>query len=482
MNQQIRRIAVVTALLFGALLLNVNYLQVIRADELNGRSDNRRVVLDEYSRQRGPILVGGEAVARSVRTDDELTYLREYPAGPLYGHVTGYYSYLFGRTAVERAENDVLSGNDDRLFVRRVVDLLTGRDPEGGTVELSLDAAAQVAASEGLAGKKGAVAALDPTTGAVLALASSPTYDPNLLSTHDLAAQQQSWQALQADENEPLLNRAIASTYPPGSVFKIVTSAAALESGRYSPQTQVPGPATYRLPGTQTDLPNQSGAACGPNGTITLLDALRISCNTAFAGIANDLGADALLDQAERFGYNSQPLPDLNAATSVFPDEMDDAQTALAGIGQFDVRATALQTAMVSAAVANRGVLMRPYVVQQVLAPDLSPIESTRPEEQSRALSPENAATLTEMMQAVVDDGTGAGARIPGIPVAGKTGTAQSSPDRPPYAWFTSFAPADDPRVAVAVVIEEADVERNDISGGRLAAPIARAVMEAVLR
>ncbi|HSK26397.1 MAG TPA: penicillin-binding protein 2 [Jiangellales bacterium] len=480
MNTPLRRVSVGFMLLFFALLANVTYVQAFRADELNGRQDNRRVVLDEYSRERGPIIVADTPVARSVSTDDEFEYLRQYPEGPLYAHTTGYYSFLFGRSAIERSENDVLAGTDDRLFVRRLVDLVTGREQRGGSVKLTIDPAAQRAAYDGLGSQKGAVVAIDPTTGAILAMASTPTYDPNPLASHSVAEQQAAWDTLTADPNRPMLNRAIAQTLPPGSVFKIVTSAAALESGRYTPESVVPGPAEYQLPQSTRTLPNQNGQACGPDGQTTLTNALRISCNTAFAYLGNDLGADALQEQAERFGYNSQPLPEMNAATSVFPDDLDDPQTALAAIGQFDVRATPLEIAMTSAAVANRGVLMRPYLVQEILGPDLAVIDETQPSELSQATSAETARDLTAMMVEVVENGTGGNAAIPGVPVAGKTGTAQSAADRPPYAWFTSFAPADDPRVAVAVVIEEAG-ENTDISGGRLAAPIARAVMEAVL-
>jgi peptidoglycan glycosyltransferase len=480
-NGPIRRWAVITSLLFAALLVNLTYLQAFQADELNARSDNRRVLLDEYSHERGPILVGDTEVARSEPSEGQFAYLRTYSDGPLYAPATGYYSFVFGRSALERAENDILSGTDDRLFVRRVVDLVSGRQPAGGTVRTTLMAAAQQAAYEGLDGRKGAVAAIDPATGAILAMATRPSYDPNPLASHDVAEQQEAWDALQSDPDKPALNRAIAQTLPPGSVFKLVTAAAALESGDYEPDTVIPGPATYDLPGSTRSLPNQNGQACGANNETTLANALRISCNTAFAWLGNQLGDDALRDQAERFGYNRQPLASMNAATSVFPEDPDPAQTALSAIGQFDVRATVLQTAMVSAAIANDGVLMDPYLVDEVLAPDATPLDTTRPQELSRAMSASNADDLTDMMVDVVANGTGRNAAISGIAVAGKTGTAQSSSDRPPYAWFTAFAPADDPRVAVAVVIEEADVAPTDISGGRLAAPIARDVMEAVL-
>lgn len=487
MNGPIRKVAAGCMLLVFLLLANITYVQAIRADELNSRSDNRRVLLDEYAKERGPILVGDEPVALSVETDDEFAYLRQYPVPLLYAPATGYYSSVFGRSAVERSENDVLSGNDDRLFARRLVDLVTNREQRGGTVKLTLNPAAQQAAYDALGDNKGAVVALDPHTGAILAMVSKPSYDPNPLASHSVEEQQAAWQVLQDDPEKPTLNRAIAQTLPPGSVFKIVTAAAALESGRYEPDSLIPGPAEYDLPQSTVDLPNQSGEPCGsgPEELTTLTNALRVSCNTAFAYLGNDLGDDALREQAERFGYNSEPLTDedLNAATSIFPAELDAPQTALAAIGQFDVRATPLQIAMVSAGIANDGTVMNPYLIEELRDPDrVKVLERTEPEELSRAVSTETAQELTAMMVEVVENGTGQNGQLDGIQVAGKTGTAQTTPERPPYAWFTSFAPADDAQIAVAVVIEEApDTARDDIAGGRLAAPVAKAVMEAVL-
>ena len=487
MNGPIRKVAAGCMLLVFLLLANITYVQAIRADELNSRSDNRRVLLDEYAKERGPILVGDEPVALSVETDDEFAYLRQYPIPLVYAPATGYYSSVFGRSAVERSENDILSGNDDRLFARRLVDLVTNREQRGGTVKLTLNPAAQQAAYDALGDNKGAVVALDPRTGAILAMVSKPSYDPNPLASHSVEEQQAAWQVLQEDPEKPTLNRAIAQTLPPGSVFKIVTAAAALESGRYEPDSLIPGPAEYDLPQSTVDLPNQSGEPCGsgPEELTTLTNALRVSCNTAFAYLGNDLGDDALREQAERFGYNSEPLTDedLNAATSIFPAELDAPQTALAAIGQFDVRATPLQIAMVSAGIANDGTVMNPYLIEELRDPDrVKVLERTEPEELSRAVSTETAQELTAMMVEVVQNGTGQNGQLDGIQVAGKTGTAQTTAERPPYAWFTSFAPADDAQIAVAVVIEEApDTARDDIAGGRLAAPVAKAVMEAVL-
>jgi penicillin-binding protein A len=480
MNRAIRRWSVLTLLLFVALLANITYIQVFWADELNARTDNRRVLLEEYARQRGPILVANTAVARSVESSGRFQFQREYAQGPLYAHSTGFYSWIYGRAATERAANDVLAGTDEALFARRLIDLVAGRPPEGGSVRLTLLPDAQEAAASGLDGRTGAVVAIDPSTGAILAMASTPSYDPNPLADPDAEVQEQAWTRYQTDPSEPMLNRAISRTYPPGSVFKLVTAAAALESGEYDPDTEVPGPAELPLPGSTAVLTNQFGGQCGPDGTTTLEDALRISCNTAFGAIGIDLGDDALRERAEAFGFNEQPLVDYNAATSVFPGPLDPAQTAQAAIGQFDVRATALQIAMVSAAIGNDGVLMRPFLIAEALAPDLAPLQVTEPTEQSTAVSSATAGDLTAMMVTVVESGTGTNAAIAGVTVAGKTGTAERGPGQPPLAWFTSFAPAEDPQVAVSVVIEDpgGDV---DISGGGLAAPIARAVMQAVL-
>ena len=480
MNRAIRRWSLVMLLLFAALLGNITFVQAFWADDLNSRSDNRRVLLDEYARQRGPILVADSAIARSVETSGTFSYQRTYPEPELWAHATGFFSWVYGRSSTERVANDILAGTDDALFARRLIDLVAGRPPEGGSVRLTLLPEAQRAAFDGLRGRVGAVVAIDPRTGAVLAMASRPSFDPNPLANPDAEVQEEAWTALETDPQEPALNRAIARTYPPGSVFKLVTAAAALESGDYTPETVVPGPAELPLQGSSAVISNQSGGACGPDDQTTLTDALRISCNTAFAAIGVSLGDDALRTQAEAFGYNAQPLPEYNAATSVFPENLDPAQTAQAAIGQFDVRATALQTAMVSAAIANDGTLMTPYLIAEALAPDLAPVRVTEPTEQSQAVSRLTARELTAMMVDVVDTGTGTNAAIPGVSVAGKTGTAERGEDDLPIAWFTSFAPAENPQVAVAVVIEDAG-EESDISGGRLAAPVARDVMQAVL-
>ena len=486
MNKPIRTMSIFCMLLFAALLLNSTYLQYVDAGSLNSRGDNKRVRDAEFSRKRGAIVAGGSSVAESVKSDDAYKYQRVYKQPRKYAPLTGYYSYIYGRSAVESSQNEILSGSDPRLFVNRVVDMLGNSQPKGGSVTLTVDPKAQTAAYDGLRalGKnvEGSVVALDPSTGKVLAMVTSPTYDPNRLASHSFSDVQKAWDELNATKNRPLLNRGIQEVYPPGSTFKLVTAAAALSSGQYTPDTKVKGGASLDLPQTSTDLVNENGSNCGGD-PITLTQALVNSCNTSFAELGRKLGDDARREQAQKFGFDQTYLNDLpGQVKSRFPQDPDEPQTALSAIGQFDVAATPLQMAMVAAGIANNGTVMRPYVVDEVQAPDLSSLEKTSPEAlRSNAVSSSVARDLTQMMVEVVDNGTGTTAQIPGIKVAGKTGTAQSSPERPPYAWFVSFAPADNPKVAVAVLVEDAGGARDAISGSGLAAPIAKNVMEAVI-
>ncbi|WP_336921507.1 peptidoglycan D,D-transpeptidase FtsI family protein [Aquipuribacter sp. SD81] len=482
MNGPLRRLAVVVALLLGSLLLSTSWVQFVDAAGVSAGQGNVREVYREFGRERGPIVVAGQPVAESVEVDGAYRYLRQYPQGPLYAHTTGYYSIVYGTSAMERAYNDVLAGTADSLFYSRIGQVLTGQDPSGGSVQLTLDPEVQQVAAEALGEQRGAVVALEPATGRVLAMVSSPSYDPDRLSSHDLGDVRQAWQELNEAESRPLENRAIAGRlYPPGSVFKIVTASAALESGQYTPETQLPGPAELDLPQTTTTLPNYGRVPCGPDDLTTLADALRTSCNPAFGQIGIDLGAGAIRDQAAAFGILEQLEIPLTATPAVVPGDLNAPQSAQAAIGQFDVRVSPLHVAMVSAGIANDGVVMRPQLVRTVRGPDLQVVDEPQPEAIGAAVSPETAQQLTDMMVQVVEAGTGTSAQIAGVVVAGKTGTAQTGNDTDPHAWFTSFAPADDPQVAVAVVVENGGDLGSETSGGRVAAPIARAVMEAVL-
>jgi peptidoglycan glycosyltransferase len=485
-NRPIRALSVACLVLFLALLVNVNYVQFVQADSLNAKNGNKRVINEEFSRDRGPILVDGEPVAESVRYRDEYKYQRRYSDGKLYAPITGYFSYIYGRGGLEYSQNPVLSGSDNRLFVSRVVDVLANKQPKGGSVETTLDPLAQQAAANGLQQlgptTRGAVLALRPSTGEILAMVSQPSYNPAVLASHDFGKVEHAWGKLIAAKTQPMLNRTTQQTLPPGSSFKLVTAAAALEKLNLNPDDMIQAGRTLSFPGITYTLGNEGGSNCG-GARITFERALNVSCNVAFGALAGEVGADDLADQARAFGFGTDPLVGLPSGPSRFPTgHLEPPQLAQSGIGQYEVAATPLQMAMVAAAVGNGGEVMRPYVVKAVRAPNLRVLEETQPESLGQAMSPANSDKLTQMLVSTVTKGTATSARISGVDVAGKTGTAQSTKDRPPYAWFVSFAPADDPQVAVAVVVESSQTARSEIAGGRLAGPIARSVMQAVLK
>ncbi|WP_323793106.1 penicillin-binding protein 2 [Nocardioides sp.] len=485
MNRPIRTVAVFCLVLFLALMANATYLQFWRAGALDEDPRNQRVQQASYSSERGAILVGRTPVAQSTPSDDRFEYQREYPQPLMYAPLTGYFT--FGdSTGLESSQNAVLSGEDPQFFVRNLVDLVSNEQQSGGSVELTINAKAQRAAFDGLnalgEGVEGSVVALEPDTGKILAMVSLPTFDPNDLASHDFGAVGDAYDALDADDGDPLLNRAIQTRIFPGSTFKVITAAAALESGKYdSADSLVPGGATFQLPQTsgESGVIDNEGRNCG-SGEITLRLAMEQSCNTTFAQLAIEVGAEAMLETAEKFGFNSDYLEDLNGqARSVFPGKLSPPELGQAGFGQFDVQATPLQMAMVSAAIANAGVVMRPYVVSEVQSPDYD-ARNAEPEELSEAISPQTADVLADLMVSTVDNGTASPAAIPNIAVGGKTGTAQRGIEgAAPYAWFISFAPATDSKVAVAVMIEEAP--GREIAGGALGGPIAKAVMEAII-
>jgi penicillin-binding protein A len=483
MNAPLRRLSAVVTVLFLALFGSSTYIQFVSASWLNNHPGNARTVYKEYSRERGPVVAGNVAVATSKPADDLYKYQRTYPDGRVYAPVTGWYATVFGSaTGMEAAMGPYLAGTADQLFYRRISDLLTGRQPKGASVELTIDPKVQQAAWDALGNQRGAVVALDPTTGAVLGMVSKPSYDPNLIASHSRASAQRAYNRLLKDSSRPLDNRAIGGQlYPPGSTFKLIDVAAALSSGRYHADTQVPAPAVLRLPQSTAVLPNDDLQPCGPNNQVSLADALRISCNTAFGNLGMMLGAKALSDQAAKFGFGRPLTIPLTVTPSSFPQTQGQAQVAQASIGQFDVRATPLQMAMVAAGIANKGVVMEPYLVKRIRSSDLDTVSEADPTPFSTAVTPDVAAEMTTMMEGVVQSGTGTRAQIPGVKVAGKTGTAQTRPGAPPEAWFTAFAPADDPKVAVAVVVENGGGYGEAASGGAVAAPIARTVMQAVI-
>ncbi len=489
MNKPIRTISIFCMLLFLALMANATYLQFWAAGDYNKDPRNRRIIEAAFSRERGAILVGRDPIAESVKSDDEYKFQRTYPQPLKYAPLAGFFSF-YTQTGLERSQNEVLSGEDPRLFVTRLVDLLSNQANKGGNVELTIDPAAQDAAYAGLdalPGRvEGSVVALEPSTGKILAMVSLPTYDPNKLASHDLSSVDDVYDQLLEDPSEPLINRAVNKRLPPGSTFKLVTAAAAIESGGYSADDDVPAGRSYQLPQTSDDsglVDNEGRTACDSD-QIPFTTAMANSCNTTFARLAVDVGAEKMLEQSEAFGFNSDYFEDLSpSAQSVYPEDPNPPQTGQTGIGQFEVAATPLQMAMVAAAIANDGTVMRPYLVNKVQSADYQDLEQTDERELSQAVSSSTAQELTDLMVATVEDGTASAAAIPGRLVGGKTGTAQSGiDDVPPYAWFVSFAPADDPQVAVAVMIESADIPRDEIAGGTYGGPIAKAVMEAVIK
>jgi peptidoglycan glycosyltransferase len=473
-------------LLFVALLINVTYLQFWAADDLNDRPDNARTTEAAFSRDRGDILVGDKAIATSVDSHDRYKYLRRYPEPYLYAPITGYLQ-LNSQTGLERSQNEILSGEDPRLFVNRLVDLARNESNKGGNVSLTIDPAAQEAAYKGLeqavgTGGEGAVVAIEPKTGKILAMVSYPSYNPNQLATHDFAAAADNYKRLSEDDREPLLNRAIQTRLFPGSTFKMITAAAALDTGLYTEDDMVPSGATYQPNGVGNVIDNEGRYQCDPE-KVSFATAMEFSCNTAFARMAVELGEDKLRSTAEKLGFNATPpFDDLPAtAESVFPTEhLEDTYLAQAGFGQYTVQATPLEMAMVTAAIANNGTLMTPYLVDEVQSADYETLETTDPEQIRDAISPKAAGEVTDLMVDTVNSGTATPAAIPGVEVAGKTGTAQRGNGLPPYAWFTSFAPAHDAKVAVAVMIQSAP--GKEIAGGLLGGPVAKAVMEAILQ
>jgi len=486
-NRALRRISVASLLLFVILLVNVNYLQAFQADSLTSKPSNVRAFEQQFLQQRGQIVAAdGTVLAKSVaRKNSVFKFQRRYPHGRLYATVTGYDS-VFGATGLEQAEDKLLSGNDPKLFVRNFVDMITGKKPQGAQVVTTVQSKVQGAAYNALraSGKSGGLVALDPRTGAVLALASSPTFDPNKYTTFNGKKLDKVDKAYRKDPAQPLLNRAIDETYPPGSTFKVVTSSALFSSGKYNPQTVVDGPTDLRLPGSTTTLINFDHLPCG-SGRVPITYAFTVSCNTVFGQLGMKIGGNALHEQANKFGMNDPnltiPVPVRGVSTT--PLLSDRAQVAMTAIGQFNDTVSPLQEAMLSAAIANGGALMKPYLVQKVQAQDLTSVESTTPKVLSQAVSSTVADQVKSMMQQVTENPAGtahaatASLRAQGIGVWAKTGTAQNGINNTGLddAVFTCFAQSGNQQIAVGVVV------KGGGEGADAAAPIAVAVINAYL-
>ncbi|MER6048446.1 penicillin-binding protein 2 [Streptomyces sp. BHT-5-2] len=481
MNRPLRRISVCCLSLILALMGWATWIQGAKASDYREDAHNPRVNIARYSSPLGNILVDGQPVTGSAATSSSLKYKRTYKDGPLYAPVTGFSSQIFGSTQLESLYGPLLGGTDSRL--QSPADTLLHERPKAGDVATTIDPKVQKAGYEALGGKTGAAIALDPATGRILGMVSTPSYDPGKFAGSS-AADQKAWEALTKDGGQPNLNRALRQPLPPGSTFKLVVAAAALENGLYSSVDQATdSPDPYTLPNTRTQLTNESASAPCENATIRT--ALQYSCNTVFAKMAVDLGKDKVRAQAEKFGFNDAKMDvPVRATKSVYPSDMDQAQTALSGIGQFDDQATPLQMAMVASAIANGGDLKTPQLVDKLTDGGGNTLQQNGPKTYHQAMSGRTAAQLRSAMQTVVDKGTGSNAKIDGVTVGGKTGTAQHGVDNSgtPYAWFVSYA--DDGkghRVAVAVMVEDGHAARNEVSGNGLAAPIAKAMMQAAL-
>ncbi|MFE7128791.1 penicillin-binding transpeptidase domain-containing protein [Streptomyces sp. NPDC057617] len=482
MNKTIRRTAVTCLLLVLALLVRATWVQAYEAKALADDKHNRRNIIAQYAQPLGDIIVAGSPVTGSRKTTgSDLAYERTYTDGALYAPVTGYSSQAYGSTQIEGIYSDVLDGTDSRL--KNPIDALLGKQTAPGDVLTTIDPAVQEAGYRALGSKQGAAVAIDPVTGRVLAVVSTPSYDPTRISgTTDGDA----WKELTGDPAKPMVNRALRQPLPPGSTFKLVVAAAALEDGLYgSVDEPTDSPDPYTLPTTTTVLGNENSSAPCENASIRT--ALAYSCNTVFGKMADDLGQDKVRAMAERFGFDdtTQDVP-VRASESVYPSGMDRAQTALSGIGQFDVTATPLQMAMVSAALANDGMLAAPHMVSKVVNASGDTLRSYPDGDTTRIVSSSTAEQLRSAMVTVVEDGTGTNARVDGAEVGGKTGTAQHGVDnsRTPYAWFTSYAKdsATGKEVAVAVVVEDSGAARSEVSGNGLAAPVAQKMMTAALK
>lgn len=504
MDRAIRRLGITFVVLFGLLFVQVAYVQVFAADRIANQPGNfARQLRAEYQTQRGRILAAdGSPLAESVEAPADAVYRfeRRYPRGTLFGHVTGYYSRVYGRSGLEQSMNAYLAGTAPEFAASNLTDLILGRPKVGGSVFTTVVPRLQVAAAEALGSQRGAVVALDPATGDLLAFWSNPGYDPNLLVSGTNDDMEEAWEALNADPEKPLLSKASQELYLPGSTFKLVTASAALQNG-YGPQEEWPNPRVLDLPTTDDDLENFGGSLCnGGSKTVTMAEAFEESCNVTFGEIALELGAERFSRQA--FGYGACPtLPpertdcddppitfELPFEDGRFPEPayFDQRTPALAysGVGLDNVLMNPLHMGLVTAAIANGGAMMQPRIVTEVRDAQGRVVREFDPSEYGRPVSTATAEAMRQMMVSVVATGTGTAAQIPGLTVAGKTGTATNGEDRPPNAWFTSFAPAgptQEPEIVVTVIVLDGGDLGNEATGGRVAAPIAKAVIEAYL-
>ncbi|WP_430591838.1 penicillin-binding transpeptidase domain-containing protein [Humidisolicoccus flavus] len=486
MTREVRRLGILVLAMFVALFTSTTIIQAVNAEALGSDPRNTRALYNSFSAERGQIIVQGLEVALSVPSNDDYQFQRQYPLGPMYAPVTGYFTLNQGNTGIEGAMNPELTGTANSQFLRQLEALLTGQDPKGSAVSLTISHAAQAAAYEALGDREGAVVAIDPATGDVLTMVSTPSFDPNVFADHNSSAVIEAYNQMAADPSKPLQNRAIGGDlYHPGSVFKLVVAAAALESGDYTLDSEFDNPATLQLPGSTSVIRNASRDTCGPGEQATLSTAITLSCNIPFALLASELGEDAIREQAVKMGYGQRFDIPMAVSPSIYPEDMDSAQLMLSAFGQYDVRTTPMQIAMTTAAIANGGTLMQPNLIDQVIAQDLSIVADPQPSRIGEAMSPATAEALQEVMIEGVTSGIATNAAISGVTVGGKTGTAENGLDangqqRPFNLWFTGFGESNGQSVAVAVVVVP-DANVSGQTSNVVAAPIGKAVIEAVL-
>ncbi len=492
MHAQIRQVGIGLVIAFAIVFVQLNYVQIFAAERIAENNANRRALLQQYAIKRGDILtLDYQRVAVSQDTGGKLRYRRTYPQGDLYGHITGFYSINYGNSRIEETSNDALLGDSGVVTMQDIQDKLFGtKEDQGDDVRLTIHSRLQQIAKAALGSNRGAVVALDPSTGEVRAMWSNPSYDPSALASHDAKEAKEYWESLDPrSPRSPLVSLVTSGGYPPGSTFKVVGAAAALESGRYTPRSTFPDPVALRpcseseppcMPLTNRSLTNFTHTACTGAGRIDLFTALQVSCDTTFAIIGLEI-PEEVHDKAEAFSFNEPIDFDVGTEASTFPQIEDENEPlrAFAGIGQGDVVATPLQMALVAAGIANDGQVPRPRLVREIIAPNGSVVRRFGPDVLGEAISLQTANDVTEMMVAAVEDGTGTAAQMPGIEVAGKTGTAQTVKGANPHAWFICFAPADDPKLAVAVIVENGGTFGSEATGGAVAAPIAKAILEA---
>jgi penicillin-binding protein A len=502
MERRIRRLGLAIVLLFSLLFAQLAYVQVFAADDIKSHPANfSRQLIAEYNVQRGKILTAdGLVLAESVPAPEgsRYRYERRYPQGDLYGYITGFYSRIYGRSALEQSMNSYLSGEAPELAISTFSDLFLGRPKRGANIFVTIDPNLQEVARTALGSNEGAVVAMVPETGDVLALYSTPGFDPSQLSSGTDEQMRRAWKRLNADQDKPLLALSHQELFLPGSSFKIVTASAALENG-FGPDSQWPNPHRLTLPLTNEQLQNFGDDHCnGGSSQITLIEAFEESCNVTFAEVGLRLGAERLAAQARAYGLCGTLPPErttcekppvtfeLPFQNGRFPEpeyfERNDPLLAFSAIGLDNDLVNPLQMALIASAVANDGVMPRPRVVTEVRDSQGRIAREFDASDVGRAISRESAGALTQMMVAVVNEGSGYLAAIPGIQVAGKTGTATNGEGRAPNAWFTAFAPAPNPRIAVSVIVLDGGNLGSEATGGQVAAPIVKQLIEAYLR